>query len=247
MKNIKAIYQGLLKMQKEKSLFKTHFSELKSLIERNEVEKVKEIIDTGININSKDKNSKTLLHFACESNSPKMIEMILTYKPDIYCPDKWQRTPLTIIGETKVKEFKADEQREKEKIKTVMSAMRLIEYGMPFNESDKLGRTALIWCAMNDNELLGSYLLSYPQTDIRIVDIGSLDALLNSFYHSSHKFFKMITHSARNTDELNYCIQYTRVALGKDSQEASELANLRLVTKLEENLEPKTKTKLAKI
>lgn len=247
MKNIKKIYEGLVQMQKERSLFKTHLPELNSLIKNNNVEKVKEIIDRGLNINSKDKNSKTLLHFACESNHPEMIEMLLTYKPKTYCPDQWQRTPLTILGETKIKELKTDDEKEEAKLKTVKGAMHLIEYGMPFNERDKLDRTAFIWCAMNDNELLGAYLLTHPQTDIKMADIGGLDALLNSFYQSSDKFFKMLTHSARNSDELNYCIAYTRVAKGADSIEASELEGLRLVTKLEEVLPQKGKTKLAKI
>lgn len=247
MKNIKEIYQGLVKLEKERSLFKAHLPELKILIEKNDVEKVKAIIDTGLNINSKDKHSKTLLHFACESNNPEMVEMLLTYKPNTYCPDKWQRTPLTIIAETKIKKFKTEEEKEEQKLKTVKNTKQLFAYGMYFNEQDVLDRTPLIWAAINDNDLLGACLLSYPETDIMLQDRGGVDALLNSFHNHSDKFFDVLTHSARNSRELNYCIQYTRVAYGVGSEKAEELESLRLVTKLEETLSQKPKIKSLKI
>ena len=236
MKNIKQIYQLLTKANKQRTLFNTHQEELKILIKNGDVEKVKSIIDTGININQKGKNSITLLHLACEENNPEMIALLLSYKPNIYCTDKWLRTPIIIIASTEIKKIKDDNEKELAKRNTRTNAQQLIEYGMSVNERDKLDRTPLMYCAINDNDTLATYLLTHKKLDITLQDIGGSDALMTSFYESSHNVFKVLTTSARNSEELGYCIKYVRVVKGADAPEVKDLEKLKLVTKLEEYL-----------
>ena len=65
-----------------------------SAVQRNNVDKVKLLLDRGANIESKDKNDQTPLCWAVQRNNVNMVQLLLDAGANIESKDKDDRTPL---------------------------------------------------------------------------------------------------------------------------------------------------------
>ncbi|VWU49314.1 conserved protein, unknown function [Hepatocystis sp. ex Piliocolobus tephrosceles] len=109
------------------------------------------LIKKNININDKDINGKSSLHFACEHNNLKGIELLLKQNADINITDNMQNTPLLYA----LKKNKEE------------AAMLLIDNNADVNAKDKDMNTPLHICAKEHLSNVAQYILATNKVDIK--------------------------------------------------------------------------------
>ncbi|EAY12976.1 hypothetical protein TVAG_405220 [Trichomonas vaginalis G3] len=102
-------------------------------------------ISHGANVNEKDKNGETALHFAAIYNSKETIELLISQGANINEKDGNWKTALHVAAENNSKE----------------TAELLISYGANINERDKYGETALHYAAEYNSKDTAEIFISY--------------------------------------------------------------------------------------
>ena len=71
-----------------------HQEELISAVSKVQLSKVKDLINRGADVNTKDKNGKTILHIAIENNYEDIVKFLIQNKADVNIKDNDGNTPL---------------------------------------------------------------------------------------------------------------------------------------------------------
>ena len=77
-------------------LSKDEIKELVQNLVHNELNKVKALLDSGVDVNMNISSGDSLLMGACRYSNSEMIKLLLTYKPDIYYQDQYGNNALTL-------------------------------------------------------------------------------------------------------------------------------------------------------
>lgn len=80
-------------------LSKDEIEELVQNLVHNELNKVKALLDSGVDVNMNISSGDSLLMGACRYSNSKMIKLLLTYNPDIYYQDQYGNNALTLAVE----------------------------------------------------------------------------------------------------------------------------------------------------
>lgn len=154
--------------------FKTCYLNFKFGLRKNEfinsyilgdIKKIKYYIDKGIDLNCYQKNSMTLLHYACLDSDEEIIDLVLRNKANINALNRNQKNALIILALCfnicDYELFVADRQKLDEiKEKSLICARLLINYSVNINHQDNEGNTALHHATSNGNEKIVRLLIS---------------------------------------------------------------------------------------
>ncbi|MEA1940265.1 MAG: ankyrin repeat domain-containing protein, partial [Candidatus Caldatribacteriota bacterium] len=77
-------------------LSKKEIKELVQNLIHKELNKVKAIIDSGVDVNMNISSTDSLLMGACRYSDSEMVKLLLTYNPDIYYQDQYGNNALTL-------------------------------------------------------------------------------------------------------------------------------------------------------
>jgi ankyrin repeat protein len=119
--------------------------ELIKASEYNYLEKVKQLLEEGADVNAKDDFGKTALMWACEYGYKEIAELLIEKGADLNAQDKYGLTALIY----------ATKWSQKEVVKL------LLEKGADMNIKDKDGRTALWYAFLIEDEEIIELLKSY--------------------------------------------------------------------------------------
>lgn len=75
-------------------LFLADQRRLRSAASTNNVEKLNQLLELGVNPNSSDENGRTALHFACCKGYSDIVRLLLAHHADCNSVDKLGNTPL---------------------------------------------------------------------------------------------------------------------------------------------------------
>lgn len=74
-------------------------AELLAAVKEGEVDLVLQLIASGADVNAKDCNFNSILHFAVQARSPKIIGILRYAGATVSASDKWGKTPLHLAAE----------------------------------------------------------------------------------------------------------------------------------------------------
>jgi len=120
---------------------------------------LKMLIQQGIDINSKDKEGKTLLVYAIEEEDKFIVNYLLENHASIQLINqniKYLRKLTKIKKENKKELLENFEFRMKNKFNIIKI---LLEYGLDIDAKDEKGKTLLLYAIEDENELIVNYLL----------------------------------------------------------------------------------------
>ena len=124
-----------------------------SAVQRNNVDKVKLLLDRGVNIESKDHNNQTPLWWAARKDEIDMVRLLLYRGADVNSKDNNNQTPLWWAARN-----------------NKMDIFKLLFYrGADVNSKDNNNQTPLLWAARNNNVDMVELLLN------RGADVNSKD------------------------------------------------------------------------
>lgn len=112
-------------------------------VENKNLQQIRVLLNSGVNVNTRDSYGYTPLMTAIENNDIKSCKLLVEYGAEINCKDNDGETPLikAVLTESKIiVEF-------------------LIQKGACINETDELGETALMKAARADLSEIGNLLL----------------------------------------------------------------------------------------
>ncbi|MDR2807021.1 MAG: ankyrin repeat domain-containing protein [Puniceicoccales bacterium] len=116
------------------------------------VDKVKKLINKGVNINVKDNAGNTLLHVAMLQGNPKIVKLLLKQPGiDVNAQNKNRNTPLHLAAKSN-----------NEKIVELL----LSKSGIDINAQNKNRSTPLHWAVKSNNEKIVELLLNKPGINI---------------------------------------------------------------------------------
>ena len=119
--------------------------DLHTASEKDEYDKVKMLLEKKLNPNEKNILSKTPLHLACKSVSPKIISLLIEYGADVDAQDSTSMTPLHHLLLTSAKD--------QEEVERVAECIHLlIRHKANVNVPNYAGATALHLAAMRAEE-----------------------------------------------------------------------------------------------
>lgn len=86
-------------LKREQILRNSYFSQindrrLRSAASTNNIERLNQLLEQGVNPNSADENGRTALHFACCKGYSNIVQLLLTHRADCNVVDKLGNTPL---------------------------------------------------------------------------------------------------------------------------------------------------------
>jgi len=77
-------------------LSKDEIKELVQNLIHNELNKVKALLDSGVDVNMNISSTDSLLMGTCRYSDSEMVKLLLTYNPDIYYQDQYGNNALTL-------------------------------------------------------------------------------------------------------------------------------------------------------
>ncbi|KAK0506909.1 hypothetical protein JMJ35_010609 [Cladonia borealis] len=153
-----------------------------SAVQRNNVDKVKLLLDRGVNIESKDNNNQTPLWWAARNNQIDMVRLLLYRGADVNSKDKNNQTPLWWAARNS----------------NMAMVKLLLERGANIESKDKNNQTLLSTAVLNNNVDMVKLLLD------RGADVGSQDddqTPLGSAARSSNEdMFKLLLNAGANVE-----------------------------------------------
>jgi ankyrin repeat protein len=155
-------------------------------VKNNNIDKVKELLNSGIDVNIQDKHNWTPLHIACLNHQLANVKLLLSH-PDINIniKNKDGQTPLD----------KVCEHESEKSLKIIKLLLQRPELNI--NIKDELGNTTLHYCYYNNVPNITKLLLTHP--DI-IIDFDFQDFILNTHREKVGKILK--THFIRKVDYI---------------------------------------------
>ncbi|EAY16490.1 hypothetical protein TVAG_348000 [Trichomonas vaginalis G3] len=143
-----------------------------------------ECISRGANINEKDDNGKTSLHFAAKNNIKETAELFISYGANINEKDNNGETAFHIAAENNSKEI----------------AELLISHGANINEKDKYGQTTLHIAAENNSKEIAELLISHGANINEKDKYGQTALNIAAYYNNKETAELLISHGANIND-----------------------------------------------
>jgi len=105
-------------------------------IESGNVGELRQLLDNGMDVNSKDDDDNSLFHHAMASGNIELLEMMISKGADVNARNDYELTPLHYIGDTRYREKDTDD------LLYVLAEL-LIKNGADINAADEQGITPL--------------------------------------------------------------------------------------------------------
>jgi ankyrin repeat protein len=141
----------------------------------NKIEKIKELINLGVDVNIKDKNGSTALIYASRNGYKDIVELLLKYKADINIKNKFGNTALIYALRNGYKEI----------------VELLLKYKADVNIKDNYGSTALILASYNGHIEIVELLLKHG-ADVNIQNLSGNTALILASYNEHKEIVELL-------------------------------------------------------
>ncbi len=208
-------------------------------VQRNEVDKVKQLLDRGANIESKVNYDQTPLCWAIQRNNVDMVKLLLDAGADVKSIDDHSQTPLywavqrnnvdivklLLAAGADVKSKDEDDQRLLWRallINNVDIVKLLLDRGANIDSKDKNNKTPLLWAARNGNIDVVKLLLD-AGADVNSKDVHNRTPLWWAAWNDKMDIAKLLLYAGadvnskdvHNRTPLHFAVQGNKMDMVK--------------------------------
>ena len=163
----------------------------------NDIERVKQLIGQGADVNAKDKNEgEAALHLAVQRGEINIVELLLNAGARANSRDRSRRTPLMLIAE----DYESDEDESESRPSQSAEIFRLlIAHGAKVNLLDSEGMSALMYAARNESPALLRLLITH-KADVDLQAKNGRTALMEAVDAGETENVKTLLEAGANVD-----------------------------------------------
>jgi hypothetical protein len=163
----------------------------------NDIERVKQLIGQGVDVNAKDKNEgEAALHLAVQQGEINIVELLLNAGARANSRDRSRRTPLMLIAE----DYESEEDESESRPSQAAEIFRLlIAHGAKVDLLDSEGMSALMYAARNESPALLRLLITH-KADVDLQAKNGRTALMEAVDVGETENVKLLLEAGANVD-----------------------------------------------